>query len=71
MTTTFEESLGRLEAIVRELEGGRLTLDESLARFEEGVRLARECRERLAAVEDRLKELLADGSEASVVLTPR
>lgn len=71
MIPTFEDSLSRLEAIVRDLEGGRLTLDESLARFEEGVRLARECRERLAAVEDRLKELLADGSEASVVLTPR
>lgn len=56
---------------MRELETGKISLDEALARFEEGVRLVRACRERLAAVEERLRALADDGSEAAVTLTPR
>ena len=38
---SFEDAMARLTAIVEELEAGELPLEDSLARFEEGVRLAR------------------------------
>lgn len=43
----FEESLARLEEIVRRLEGGKLNLDETSALYEEGVKLAALCKGRL------------------------
>lgn len=40
---TFEESLQRLEEIVRQMEQGNVSLQESLNLFEEGSKLARQC----------------------------
>jgi exodeoxyribonuclease VII small subunit len=59
---TFESSLGELEKIVRQLEDGDLSLEESLKLFENGVRLSRECQERLNAAERRIEILLKDES---------
>jgi exodeoxyribonuclease VII small subunit len=56
----FEESMKRLEEIVRELEAEDLSLEESLARFEEGVKLGKVCRELLAKAETRIKALVED-----------
>lgn len=58
----FETQLERLEEIVEELEAGGLPLDATFAKYEEGVKLVRSCRERLAVVERRVEELLADGT---------
>jgi exodeoxyribonuclease VII small subunit len=58
---TFESSLVALERIVRELERGELPLEKSLELFEEGVRLSRECQERLNEAERRIEVLLQDG----------
>jgi exodeoxyribonuclease VII small subunit len=58
---TFEQSLARLEEIVRDLEDAQLGLDDALARYEQGVRLIRECQARLQAAEQRI--LLVTGSE--------
>lgn len=57
---TFEDSLARLEEIVRVLESGESNLDDSLASFEEGVQLARACLERLKKAELRVQELRLD-----------
>ncbi len=57
---TFEASLAALERIVRELERGELPLEKSLELFEEGVRLSRECQERLNEAERRIEVLLQD-----------
>jgi exodeoxyribonuclease VII small subunit len=57
---TFESSLGELEKIVRKLEDGDLSLEESLKLFEDGVRLSRECQERLSKAERRIEILLKD-----------
>lgn len=57
----FESSLDALEKIVRELERGDLPLEESLTLFEQGVRLSRECQERLNEAERRIEVLLQDG----------
>lgn len=44
---TFEEALEKLNKIVSELESGNLTLEESLAKFKEGVTLSGECKKKL------------------------
>lgn len=54
----FEESLGELEKIVGKLERGDLSLEESLELFEKGVKLSRECQERLSAAEGRIEVLM-------------
>jgi len=56
----FESSLDALEKIVRELEQGDLPLEKSLELFEQGVRLSRECQERLNQAERRIEILLRD-----------
>ena len=56
----FESSLDALEKIVRELEDGDLPLEKSLELFEQGVRLSRECQERLNQAERRIEILLRD-----------
>ncbi len=56
----FEASLAALEKIVRELERGDLPLEESLKLFEQGVKLSRECQERLNQAERRVEVLLRD-----------
>jgi exodeoxyribonuclease VII small subunit len=66
---TFESSLAALEKIVRELERGDLPLEESLKLFEQGVRLSRECQERLNQAERRIELLLRD-TEGRPVLAP-
>lgn len=57
---TFENSLASLEKIVRQLEDGDLSLEESLKLFEDGVKLSRECQERLNQAERRIEVLLKD-----------
>lgn len=57
---TFESSLAELEKIVRKLEDGDLSLDDSLKLFEDGVKLSRECQERLSAAEKRIEVLIKD-----------
>src|SRR5947208_15458802 len=64
---TFEASLAALEQIVRELERGELPLERSLELFEQGVRLSRECQERLQAAERRIEVLRRDGVGGTVV----
>lgn len=64
MAKTFEASLKELETIVKQLEEGDMPLEESLKLFESGVRLSRDCRERLTNAERRIEVLMkeADGS---------
>lgn len=57
---SFEQALGRLEDIVRRLESGDLGLDESLALFEEGIRLSRFCSRQLDEAERKIEVLLKD-----------
>ncbi len=57
---SFEVSLEALEQIVRDLEQGDLPLEKSLELFEQGIRLSRECQERLGQAERRIEVLLRD-----------
>lgn len=60
MEKTFEASLAELEKIVATLESGDLPLEKSLELFENGIKLSRECRERLANAERRIEILMKD-----------
>jgi exodeoxyribonuclease VII small subunit len=56
----FEEAMARLEQIVRGLEAGNLSLDDSLRAFEEGTALLRHCARRLEETERRIEILMQD-----------
>ena len=58
-----------LEKIVEELEGGDLTLDESLARYEEGVKALKKCYEILRDAEKRV-EILLKSDDGTLKTTP-
>jgi len=53
----FEASLKKLEQIVRELESGDVSLNDSLLRFEEGIDLYKKCRQTLESAEKKIKIL--------------
>lgn len=57
---SFEEALAQLEDCVAVLEQGGLTLEDALARFEEGMLLAAHCGSLLDAAELRVTQLLAE-----------
>ena len=64
---SFEASLEALEEIVHQLEGGDLPLEKSLELFEDGIRLSRQCQERLSQAERRIEILLRDNQGRPVV----
>lgn len=57
-TPAFEQSLNNLQALVERLESGDLSLEESLATFEKGIALTRECQSALQDAEQRVHVLL-------------
>lgn len=59
-TPDLEKSMGELEEIVEQLEAGELSLEKSLAQFEKGVKLSRECQKALADAEQKVQILLGD-----------
>ena len=52
---------------MRELEQGELTLEKSLELFEQGVKLSRECQERLTQAERRIEILMRDNQGRAAV----
>jgi exodeoxyribonuclease VII small subunit len=56
----MEEALKDLEQIVDRLEDGKLSLEESLALFERGIRLVRLCSTRLESAEQRIESLTGE-----------
>ena len=55
---TFEEAITRVGEIVKELEGGDITLEESLTMFEEGVALTKTCNSLLDGAQQKVTMLL-------------
>ena len=60
---TFEQSLEELEILVDKLERGQLPLDESLETFENGMKLARVCTEKLTKAERKIEKLIEKNGE--------
>ena len=59
----FEESMKKLEGIVIELENGNLNLDESVKKFEEGMKIAKQCNTILEEAEKKITILLEKDGE--------
>ncbi len=59
----FEEALGKLEEIVRRMEAGEMSLEESLKAFEEGIKLSRLCAKKLDEADRRVEILLREEGE--------
>ncbi len=57
---SFEQLLAELDATVQKMESGELSLDESLACFERGVALTRECQKILNDAERRIEKLMQE-----------
>lgn len=60
---SFEESIKKLEAIANELETGNLNLDESVEKFEEGMKLSKECTKMLDDAEKKISILIKKDDE--------
>lgn len=59
----FEEAIQKLEEIAKELESGTLGLDESVEKFEEGMKLSKTCTKMLNEAEKRINILITSGEE--------
>jgi len=57
---TFEHSMKRLEEIVEKLEAGSVSLDNAMELYEEGVKISKQCLEKLTQAELKLKKLSKD-----------
>ena len=59
----FEEAMQNLEKIVLELEKGDLGLDTSMEKFEQGMKLSKECNKILEEAEKKITILIKNGDE--------
>lgn len=66
---SFEDALRALEQVVRRLEGGDATLDESIELYERGEKLRAHCQSRLDAAQARIEKIVqgADGKPTGTV----
>jgi exodeoxyribonuclease VII small subunit len=55
---SIEQNLSKLENILEELENGELELDQAMRKFEEGIKLSRECQQTLEEAEMKIKILM-------------
>lgn len=58
---SFEENLERLKELVKKLQSGELTLDESLKAFEEGIKLSKNLEDKLKNIEEKAIKLFENG----------
>ena len=58
---SFEELIKKLEKITEELENGDLSLDETVDKFEEGIKISKQCSKTLDEAEKRITILLKEG----------
>lgn len=61
----FEQSMEKLEKTVRQLEGGDLNLEQSIAAFEEGMKLVGECEGKLKEAKGKIEKLVKDEADRS------
>lgn len=58
---TFEDALAKLQNAVNKLENGEIKLDEAFEMFEQGIKYARICEEKLTNIENKVSKILKDG----------
>ncbi|MGJ9383294.1 exodeoxyribonuclease VII small subunit [Salipaludibacillus neizhouensis] len=62
---SFEQSMNDLENIVEKLEQGDVPLEEAITMFQEGMKLSKNCHDRLQHVEKQMTEVLSEDGEIS------
>lgn len=67
---SFEQALTELDRIVRELEDGKVGLEDSLARYEQGVALLKQCYGQLRKAEQRIQELVGVDEQGNPMMKP-
>lgn len=60
---TFEDALGKLETIVKELESGSVDLDNAIKKYTEAMELAKFCSEKLKDATDKVNKILLENGE--------
>ena len=65
---SFETILGKLEQTVKALEDGNITLEESIALYEQGVRLSEQCRQRLSSAKQKIEIIKNENFEESDIV---
>jgi exodeoxyribonuclease VII small subunit len=63
----FEAAMDRLEAIVEQMESGKMMLEELIVRYEEGMKLVKICQERLASAEQRIEIITRNHTGKTIV----
>lgn len=63
MSKSFEENMEELEKVVAELEKGDLNLDDSVSRFEQGIKISKECSKILEEAEKKITILVKEDDE--------
>jgi exodeoxyribonuclease VII small subunit len=63
----FESAMDRLEAIVAQMESGKLPLEDLIVRYEEGMNLVKVCQQRLASAEQKI-EIIARNSAGKAIV---
>ena len=66
---SFESILGKLEQTVKILEEGNITLEESIALYEQGVRLSDQCRQRLSSAKQKIEIIKNENFEESDIVS--
>ena len=62
----FEEALKKLEKIVSDLEAGNMPLEESLSKYEEGIKLSKICARQLEAAKSKVELLMKSGNKFDI-----
>ena len=65
----FETAMDRLEAIVEQMESGKLPLEELIVRYEEGMNMVKICQDRLTTAEQKI-EVIARNSAGQAIVKP-
>jgi exodeoxyribonuclease VII small subunit len=60
---TFEESLKKLEEIVKDLENGNVQLDDAINKFKEAMDLSKTCNEKLKSAEENVNKILKENGK--------
>jgi exodeoxyribonuclease VII small subunit len=66
---SFEKALDQLEQIVQEMEAGKLSLENALKKFEEGIKLSRYCSQKLEETEKKIT-LIMESQDGSILEKP-
>jgi exodeoxyribonuclease VII small subunit len=64
---SFEEALAKLEEAVNKLENGEIKLDEAFKMFEEGIKHAKICENKLSDIEEKVSKILKDGNKEDFI----